>query len=177
MLLFNLAGYQLFFDFFINRSDQQLVQQVDRHQYHESELITLKIPLQIPYNTDWSNYERIDGEIIVNGIYYNYVGRKFSRDTLYLLCLPNAIKTNLYAARNGYSQQVHALPGNQQNGWHSIKKASPLTEYTSSTEIFSVAIPKADGLPLTHLTSPSLIHIFIDTPLRPPCANGDQYTI
>lgn len=175
--LFNLAGYWLFFEFFIQRSDEQVIQQVDNHQYNESELLTLKIPLAIPYNTNWSSFERIDGEINVNGIYYNYVGRKFSRDTLYLLCLPNALKTSLHAARNDYNLQVNDLPGNQQNGWHSIKKGAPLAEYTAEDPTCKFTIPATIHLLLTLAIPPALVQIFIDTPFRPPCTNVDEQLI
>ena len=95
--LFNLTGYTLLFDYFIQRSNEQLAQQLETHQYNDNELIEVKIAMHTPYLSSWSDYERIDGEAEVDGIYYSYVKRKIHNDTLYLLCIPNKNKTQLSA--------------------------------------------------------------------------------
>src|SRR5690348_9430337 len=114
--LFNLAGYTLLFDYFIQRSDERLVHQLDTHQYNDNELIEVKIALHTPYLSSWSEYERVDGEAEVNGTYYTYVKRKINNDTLYLLCLPNKNKTQLNAARTDYANKVHDVPNAKDPG-------------------------------------------------------------
>jgi len=54
------------------------------------------------YTPDWPEYKRFDGEVEMNGIHYNYVKRKLSNDTLYLLCIPNRDRTKLAAAKLNY---------------------------------------------------------------------------
>lgn len=101
--LFNLVGYTLLFNYFIYQTNQQTVQQLDHGNYNESELIEIKVPLNLPYYTTLNEYERFDGEIELNNIHYNFVKRKVYNDTLYLLCLANYEKTELYKAKNEFA--------------------------------------------------------------------------
>ncbi|MET0634376.1 MAG: hypothetical protein ABWZ25_00030 [Chitinophagaceae bacterium] len=99
--LFNLAGYQFVFDHSKRRLDQQSITSLDRGNYSTSDLIEVKIPLSLPYYSQhYGEYERCDGEIEVNGVLMDFVSRKVSGDTLYLLCLPNMAKTEMQEARN-----------------------------------------------------------------------------
>ena len=55
----------------------------------------VKIPVHLSAVCNWEDYESIDGQMQYNGNYYNYVGLKIARDTMFLLCLPNHEKTRL----------------------------------------------------------------------------------
>jgi hypothetical protein len=120
--LFNLAGYSFVFNYYINQSDQSLSAKVDANEYAEANLTEIKVKLNLPYLADWPGYERFDGEIEVNGIHYNYVKRKVSQDTLYLLCLPNELKTELYKVKNDYAAKANDLPSGKQNNAPIVKK-------------------------------------------------------
>jgi hypothetical protein len=121
--LFNLAGYSFLFNYYIYQSGQSLSAKVDANQYTEANLTEIKIKLNLPYLADWAAYERFDGEIEVKGIHYNYVKRKVSQDTLYLLCLPNELKTELYKVKNDYAVKANDLPTEKQNKVPMVKKA------------------------------------------------------
>jgi hypothetical protein len=103
---FSVAGYRLVFRYFEERTDRQLVQQLDRNAYHESQLMTVRIPLNLPYSTGTNEFERCDGSVELNGIYYNYVKRKVSNDTLILLCIPNEEKKLLNNAMDTYAKMA-----------------------------------------------------------------------
>lgn len=77
------------------RSDQQQVQKIDAGKYDRNSLTILKVPLLLPYGSDWQDFERAEGFIEVDGVPYTYVEKKISRDTLYLACLPNEGKAKL----------------------------------------------------------------------------------
>jgi len=165
--LFNLAGYTLLFDYFIQQSDKQLVQQLDSHQYNDNELIEVKIPLHTPYLTSWSDYERVDGEAEVNGLYYSYVKRKIHNDTLYLLCLPNKSKTQLTAARIDYAQKVHDVPANAAETG-ALKKNPAGSEYQQPAAPFTLAVvTTVTGEPVPHAPTP-VLHANITGPWLPP---------
>ena len=102
MLLFNAIGYKAWFYYAENKSDRQLEAQLDRHQYNDEDLVTLKIPLNIPYQLNESQFERIDGEISLDGKLYKYVKRKVSEGNLILLCIPNVNKMTLKKAKTGF---------------------------------------------------------------------------
>jgi hypothetical protein len=120
--LFNLAGYYLLFNYFIQRSDIKAIQQLDQNLYHDKELAEIKIPLHLPYLTDMNEFERVDGDIEFNGIHYNYVKRKVSNDTLYILCQPNYDKTKLANEKTNYTGNVNDAQQNKKCLASSAKK-------------------------------------------------------
>ncbi|OQP66255.1 hypothetical protein A3860_12180 [Niastella vici] len=164
---FNLAGYTLLFDYFIQQSNEQLVQQLDNHQYNDNELIEVTIPLHTPYLTSWSDYERVDGEAEVNGLYYTYVKRKIHNDTLYLLCLPNRTKTQLTAARIDYAHKVHDVPSNAAETG-ALKKNPAGSEYHQPAAPFTfTVITTVTGEQVPHAPTP-VLHAYSTAPYHPP---------
>jgi hypothetical protein len=45
--------------------------------------------------TDWPDYKRIHGQVQLKDGFYNYVGVKMTRDTIFLVCIANSVKTKL----------------------------------------------------------------------------------
>jgi len=166
--LFNLAGYSFLFNYYINQSDQRLTAKVDANQYAESNLTEIKIKLNLPYLTDWSAYERYDGEMEVNGIHYNYVKRKISQDTLYLLCLPNEVKTELYKVKNDYAVKANDLPAEKENKAPAVKKGILLEggQIRSIQFVFSLFSKNLDSQ--KNLSSQSTTDTFIPFAGEPP---------
>ena len=155
------------FDYFIQRSDKQLTQQLDNNQYNDHELIEVKIALHTPYLTSWSDYERVNGEAEVNGTFYTYVKRKIHNDTLYLLCLPNSNKTQLNAARIDYANKVQDVPTNAKNTG-ALKKNPAGSEYHQPVAPFAIGrLSTATGERFIHSADPEL-QVFITGPDHPP---------
>ena len=102
---------------------------LDANQYNEAHLIEIKIPLKLPYTTEWKNFERYDGEIKVNGLYYKYVKRKVIVDSLVLLCLPNPTKLRLESARDHAFELVNGLKHTSGKKAASSILKNLLTEY------------------------------------------------
>jgi len=155
------------FEYFIQRSDRQLVQQLDNHQYDDNELLEVKIALHTPYLTSWSDYERIDGEAEVNGTYYTYVKRKIHNDTLYLLCLPNRNKTQLNAARIDYANKVQDVPTNTEDTG-ALKKNPAGSEYHQPVVQFTIGMLSTATGQLFHHSSAPVLQAFITGPYHPP---------
>ena len=141
------------------------MQQLDNNLYHDEDLLEVKIPLNLPYMTSWSDYERVDGEIELNGIYYNYVKRKVSNDTLYLKCLPNTSKTKLYTGRNDYAKQANDLPSGEKGKSIPGKKNNLFSEYNQPHTQYILQVPVkytpvyAHGL-VAHLTNPLVNNVW-----------------
>ena len=112
LFLFNLFGYRLVVEYMQHKASEQLEARLDRNLYDESQLIELKIPMNLPYQTNWSAYQRYDGEIEVEGIMYKYVKRKVANDTLYLMCIPNTKKMSLETAKNDFFKLSNDLQNN-----------------------------------------------------------------
>jgi hypothetical protein len=160
IFLFNWFGYRLLSDYLQHQADTRLESQLDQHQYDEASLIEIRVPLNMPYQSISSDFERYDGEIEFNGIHYKYVKRKIDKGELVLLCLPNEGRMRLQNARDEFfklvndlqqhsSQNKNSTPASsikspvteywqQQNNWHLNALAAWQHHYTSSC---TIAIP------------------------------------
>ncbi len=73
---------------------------VDKKQYTDDELISIKTTLHLPYYSVSTEFERAYGSINVGGIDYEYVKKRVYNDTLEVLCIPNHSKTSLHRFSN-----------------------------------------------------------------------------
>ncbi|MBI2730488.1 MAG: hypothetical protein HYX40_07030 [Sphingobacteriales bacterium] len=102
LLAFNWFGYRLMFNYLQQSKDSQLEAKFDNNSYDESQLIEIRVPLNMPYQNNWSGFERYDGEVTVKGVLYKYVKRKVENNQLVLLCYPNSDKMHLLNARDEF---------------------------------------------------------------------------
>ena len=112
IFLFNIGGYRLWFYFEQQRSDNQIQVLLDKEQYNEAELITIKTPLSLPYQSNTTDFERVSGEINFNGKIYKYVKRKIDNGNLVLLCLPDKNKMQLEKAKADFFKNTTDLAQN-----------------------------------------------------------------
>ena len=112
LIVFNTIGYKLWFNYAMQKADIALETSLDKNNFNLQDLFTLKIPLNLPYQNIGSSFERIDGEITVNGESYKYVQRKVQNDTLYLQCIKHTEKINLEQKSNDYFGKVNDVAGN-----------------------------------------------------------------
>jgi hypothetical protein len=128
MLLFNWCGYQLLNAYLENRSFLQLRVKLDGNNYSESELISLKVPAaNLSYYNCSKQFIRVDGQIEVGGIQYNYVKRRLFNDSIEMICIPNHEATHLNKIKNDFFNLVNDLqhPGqNKKTDSHSNKSFS-----------------------------------------------------
>ena len=109
IFLFNIGGYRLLFYYEQQRSDRQIEALLDKEEYNEAELITIKTPLSLPYQSNTADFERISGEINFNGRIYKYVKRKIDNGNLVLLCLPDKNKMQLEKAKEDFFKNTNDL--------------------------------------------------------------------
>lgn len=166
--LFNLAGYQLLFEYFIFQSDKHLSQQLDSRHYDEEQLVEVKLPLHLPYLTNWNEYERVDGEMEVKGVYYSYVKRKVCNDTLYLLCLPNQNKTQFSQSKHNYAVQVNGMSAGAPNSKGPVKKILLAAEYQAPASHYMVEPVAAAAIIPAGFHSDSIPDPLFRVPLQPP---------
>src|SRR5688500_10295398 len=116
----------------MDQSDSNYEQLIDNNHYDESQLITIKVDMNVPYQTERTEFERVNGEITVYGTVYKYVKRRIYNGQLVLLCIPHHDKTELKSAENKYI------------GWSS--EATKKDEGSSSSKSFSkIASPEYDN--------------------------------
>jgi hypothetical protein len=134
VLFFNLFGYRFIADYLQHKSDKHLEARLDKNNYNESELLELKIPLHLQYQTSSSAFERYDGEVKLNGVLYKYVKRKVINDTLVLLCIPNLQKMELQTAKNDFFKNTNDLAQNNSSKKSDNSKPVSFQKLTSEYE-------------------------------------------
>jgi hypothetical protein len=151
------------------RATARLEQKIDAGNYDVSQLVEVKIPLNLPYYTDWGEYQTYYGEAQFNGENYQYVKRKVVGDTLYLLCIPHVEKNNLQMAKTDYFKSVNNIQhdGPQKGGQNTAVKLM-LSEFLQNENIslgfhlnLSSLSPLSKDIEIAHQYDPL-------TPAQPP---------
>lgn len=139
---FNLVGYRFVVDYLQQNASENLEQRIDNNQFDESQLIEMKTPLHLPYQSNWSDYERCYGEIRLNNIVYSYVKRKIYNDTLFVMCIPNTKKMQLETSKDDFFRHSVDLnaPDNskKQNSSKTISSKNTQSEYDEYS--FAIAL-------------------------------------
>ena len=100
------------------QSNREIKEKLDSEAYVTNETLSIKIPYTLPYQIDWKEYERVDGEFDHNGEFYKLVKHKLERDTLYVVYIKDHRETDLFkslvdfvqaSADNPVSQKTIAL--------------------------------------------------------------------
>jgi hypothetical protein len=140
IFLFNLVGYRLILNYLQQEASLGLEASLDKNEFNEAELITLQIPLSLPYQNDQENFERVDGELKLDGKIYKYVKRKISEGKLILLCLPDHRKMQLQSAKDEFFKNTADLVqnngGNKSGNSKHASFKSPMGEYDNYVERF-----------------------------------------
>lgn len=172
VLFFNWYGYQLLSNYWQDRAERKLEASFDQHNYDESALISFKVPLTtLSYYTSTPGYERVNGQIDINGVRYQYVKRRIFGDSLEVLCLPNLTSMKLRTASNDFFRQVNDLQQQNQgkkNAGHSTNDISkdyrPAPAAVVVPDAFAMAVEK-----VTSLYAPSqLPSVYAPTAENPP---------
>jgi len=111
VFLFNVIGYYGLYWLIREHLRANMQQQLDAGQYTESEAVTLKIPLSLPYPLLNDNqYERINGSFEHQGAFYKLVKQKLVNDTLYVVCIPDHREKMLHTAMTDFIKSINDLP-------------------------------------------------------------------
>ncbi|MGC1240132.1 MAG: hypothetical protein WA874_01025 [Chryseosolibacter sp.] len=101
LLLLNVMGYYGVFLGLRYRNTQEFIQRLDAEAYNNSETLTLKIPLSIPYYGE-TEFVRVDGEIEHAGEFFRLVKQKYEKDTLHIVCIRDTRRQNIQNALKDY---------------------------------------------------------------------------
>jgi hypothetical protein len=145
LFLFNAGGYQVLHAYLQHELDISLENQLDNHYYDEASLISVKVAsFCLPYSSFSSQFERVHGEIEMNGKLYKFVKRRIFNDSLEFLCIPDVSSMRLRVAKNDFFKLVNDLQASTQGkksdgGSHIYKIFSP--DYCSLNDAFSLQGP------------------------------------
>ncbi len=107
--MFNIVGYKFLANYFEHKSTNDLQAALDQHKYKESDLISFKLHLNLPYISSSTEFESVEGNIDINGINYQYVKKRFFNDTLEILCVPNFTKSYIKDSKNDFAKQLNDI--------------------------------------------------------------------
>ena len=156
----------------MNNADTQLVHSLDNNRYNDKDLVEVKVALNMPYLTTAKDFVRVDGTLELNGVQYNYVKRKVAGDTLYLLCLPNFLKTELNNAKTDFAKAAADIPNSKKNAETSLtKKPGPVNEYNYVAAQFMSSPQLSFNCSHNIFICPRILSVFIKSPAQPPDHN------
>jgi hypothetical protein len=170
--VFNVGGYRFVFDKLEKDASVQLIDKLDNEEYSDDQLIEMKVPLPMPYQTNWASFERYNGEIQIEGVHYNYVKRKVWNDTLILLCIPNHDKMSLNSAKEQFFSLVNDL--DQKGKDMPAPKANIVktitTDYQATETRVTLVPPAVETVRYATSNSSMPASIALDDPSQPPKA-------
>jgi hypothetical protein len=142
VLLFNFIGYRFFSSYLEEKANAQLEAKLDQNDYSNEQLLSLKIPVtNLSYYNNSTQFERVDGQIEINGVQYKYVKRRIYNDSVELLCIPNHTAMSLRSAKDDFFKLVNDLQQTGQNKKtdpHASSKSFSVDNYTLN-DSFSIS--------------------------------------
>jgi hypothetical protein len=97
-------------------------------KYSLDDLVSVKVPVKMPSVEDWKDYVAVAGQVQFQNNSYNYVKIKMTRDTLYLMCIPNYKKTKLINQNIINARRIADIP-NAKKDHVPFGKLSILSDY------------------------------------------------
>lgn len=87
IVLLNTMGYYLIFLGFHYQNDLAMSKALDSDIYDQSNTITIKVPVSIPYMPYQSDFHKVNGQFEHNGELYRMVKQCYANDTLTVVCV------------------------------------------------------------------------------------------
>jgi hypothetical protein len=171
ILFFNWYGYQLLSSFLQERANARLEARLDQNNYDESQLVSVKIPITtLSYYNNATGFERIDGQVEINGIQYKYVKRRIFKDSLELLCIPNQASMSLQTAKNDFFRQVNDLQQHSPQGKKApaTYKSFSSSDYDKQNDLFVLNELPPSPLPISFEQVAVIPSSYVLTAEQPP---------
>ncbi len=123
--------------------------ELDLNHYNESDLLHIKVAASLPYGISSDKFERVDGNIDINGVNYTYVKRRFYQDTLELLCIPNTARAGIKNAREEFAKLANDFVTNNTSSkkapsHHTHSAKFSVQDFTDDQLFFSWQFRKTD---------------------------------
>ncbi len=113
--MFTICGQMALYQYFVYQSDKVFNERISKNLYNVHDLVEIKLPAHTQVVQNWSAYERINGQVQFKNKCYNYVKLKLTRDTIYLMCVPNYEKTRLFNQNIIDAKLFGDIPVNKKN--------------------------------------------------------------
>jgi hypothetical protein len=173
ILFFNLGGYRVIIPLLQQQTDRKLEALLDNNNYDESQLIEVRVALNMPYQQRFTKFERHYGQIEINGQLYTYVKSRIEGDVAIFKCIANESGQQLKTIQDNMTKANSAAdmdhPGQSKQTPSSFAK-NVLSDYDDQNQLQSAA----SFAVLRSVTSSDFSFFFPDhitiTPHQPPKA-------
>lgn len=171
LLLFAWGGYRSVLSYLESQSEDHFQAALYENQYDEASLIHLKLAANTPYNSNSGEFENTEGTIELKGITYHFVKRRFFKDSLELLCVPNIDKLSVRNARDVFfrlAYQYDQKDGSQKTSANHSQSKFAVTDFTNDhffTWQFTNEVPQTVHF---RMNKAALLVAYIDLLERPP---------
>jgi len=102
LLFLNAIGYYGVFLGLYHQNDVAMNRVFDSDNYSGLQLVTIHIPVSIPYLFDQTDFERAQGEFEHEGEFYRLVKQRYSNDTLTVICVKDYTHKKINHALKDY---------------------------------------------------------------------------
>lgn len=117
LVFVHVIGYYGLFLGMSYQNDQAMIKKLDAEAYDPSETILIKVPIAIPYVADASRFERVDGTFERDGEFYRLVKQRYSRDTLFLVCVKDQQRKTLEESWVSFVKTFNGKPTERHAGF------------------------------------------------------------
>jgi hypothetical protein len=152
--------------YMVARSDRRMNNLISHNLYDPNKLVEFKVNQTRPGINEWGDYKNVSGSIQLKNACYNYVKLKFTKDTLYVMCVPNYEKTKLIDNNVIYAKQVNDIPTDKTKD--AAKKAGADKTYDHPQLVINFLRFKDIPPVCVKKTYQLSAHPFIATPGQPP---------
>ncbi len=168
ILAFNFGGYRLIISLLEKRADVKLEAQIDNIEYSETQLIEIRVPLNMPYQERYTDFERHYGEINIEGKLYTYVKRKIEGNVLVLKCIANESKQQLKQTANELAKSNTGQDQDNSGKKQSNTLKSVSTDFDDKNHFCSLTLNDIIHRKISGFYSAPLKDVLIKTPDQPP---------
>ncbi|MCF2486741.1 hypothetical protein [Dyadobacter sp. CY347] len=131
LLLYNMVGYSIVYlseeTHTISARGKDLVQQSEN-----SLDIVIKVPVAVPYQTNWDAPEQVEGQLLHEGQYYQMKSRQLINDTMYVHCeYDQTAREKFSDLASKINDQVTGNASDQRKDQHSNILKNFVKEYMS----------------------------------------------
>jgi hypothetical protein len=126
LMFMNVMGYYWVLTGMKLHSAQSFESKLSTDNYSESETVTFKFNLAVPYFTN-QDFAKAEGQFEYNGEYYHLVKQQYANDTLQLVCIKNHDRKRINTALNDYVKTFADQPTN--TGKSTLEISSLIKDY------------------------------------------------
>ncbi len=169
LMLFNAVGYRFVFSYLDTIATENLDASIDAGDYAEEGLIEISVPLNMPYQERYTEFERKYGEITLEGKVYAYVKMKIEGDKMILKCIANYEKQEL---KNDFANLVKANGSQDMENTgkkHTLSFSKIFsTDYEDRNQYWFFNVSQMMSSQVWQNYTASLTNVLIKTPHQPP---------